>query len=88
MYSSSGMLNVHAKEQFVKQFEDIVDGVKQTKNKVKAKCEEEKSKRDALNTQLLQLIEHQRKYAATLKQFTKECERNELLMRELKRLQK
>lgn len=71
----------------MKQFEDIVDGVKQTRNKVKSKCEEEKLKRDTLNAQLLQLVEQQRKYAATLKQFTKECERNEELMRKWKSLQ-
>lgn len=81
------MLNLHSKDQFVQQFEDIVDGVRQTKIKVKNKCEEEKVKRDALNSQLLSLVEQQRKYAATLKQFTKECERNEQLLREMQSLQ-
>lgn len=82
------MLNLHAKDQFVKQLEDIVDGVKQMKNKVKLKCEEEKIKRDVLNAQLLQLVEQQRKYVAIMKQFIKECERNENLMREWKNLLK
>lgn len=75
---------MYAREQFVKQFEDIVEGVRQTRVKVKNKCDEEKSKRDSLNAQLLLLIEQQRKYAAMLKQFTKECDVNEQLLNELK----
>lgn len=78
------MSNLHAREQFVKQLEDIVDGVRQTKIKVKAKCDEEKTKRDSLNAQLLLLIEQQRKYATALKQFTRECDTNQMLMNELK----
>lgn len=78
------MLNLHAKEQFVKQFEEIVEGVRQTKVKVKTKCEDEKAKRDALNSQLISLVEQQRRYAAAMRQFTKDCERNEQLMAQLK----
>lgn len=85
---SSGLANVYAKEQFVAQFEIIVDGVRQTKQKVRNKFDDEKAKRDGLNAQLSSLVEQQRKYAAALKQFTKDCERNEQLMRELKQLKR
>lgn len=78
---------MHAKEQFVLQLEQIVDGVGQTKLKIKNKLETEKSKRDELNAQLSALIEQQRKYAVVLKQFTKDCERNEHLVKQLKALQ-
>lgn len=81
------MSNFHAREQFVKQFETIVDGVHQTKSKVCAKYEDEKTKRDALNAHLSSLVEQQRKYAAALKQFTKYCERNNQLVKQWKALQ-
>lgn len=67
--------------------EQTVDGVGQTKLKVRNKLEEEKSKRDALNVHLTGLVDQQRKYAVLLKQFTKDCERNELLIKQLKALQ-
>lgn len=78
---------MHAKEQFVAQLEQIVDGVGQTKLKIRNKLEDEKSKRDTLNSQLTALVEQQRKYAVVLKQFTKDCERNDQLVKKLKALQ-
>lgn len=81
------MSNIHAREQFVAQLEQIVDGVGQTKLKIRNKLEEEKGKRDALNSQLTALVEQQRKYAVVLKQFTKDCERNDQLIKKLKALQ-
>lgn len=81
------MSNMHAKEQFVLQLEQIVDGVGQTKLKIKNKLETEKTKRDELNAQLSALIDQQRKYAVVLKQFTKDCERNEHLLKQLAALQ-
>uniref|UniRef100_A0A0K8TQD0 Coiled-coil domain-containing protein 93 n=1 Tax=Tabanus bromius TaxID=304241 RepID=A0A0K8TQD0_TABBR len=84
---NEGMTNPHSRDQFIKQFEAIVDGVKQTKIKVQTKCDEEKAKRDNLNAQLMSLIEQQRKYAAAVKQLTKECQRNESLLLHLKSIQ-
>lgn len=78
---------MHAKEQFVLQLEQIVDGVGQTKLKIKNKLETEKAKRDEFNAELSSLVEQQRKYAVVLKQFTKDCDRNEQLMKQLKALQ-
>lgn len=69
------------------QMEQTVDGVGQTKIRVRNKLEEEKGKRDTLNAQLTGFVEQQRKYAVLLKQFTKDCERNELLIKQLKALQ-
>lgn len=81
------MSNMQAREQFVAQLEQIVDGVGQTKLKIRNKLDEEKSKRDTLNRQLTALVEQQRKYAVALKQFTKDCERNDQLVKKLKALQ-
>lgn len=81
------MSNMHSKDQFVLQMEQIVDGVGQTKLKICNKLDEEKLKRDTLNSQLTALVEQQRKYAIVLKQFTKDCERNDQLVKKLKALQ-
>ncbi|XP_050072525.1 coiled-coil domain-containing protein 93 [Anopheles maculipalpis] len=83
---ANAMQNPHSREQFVQQFETIVDGIRATKSKLKKKCDDEKAKRDGLNAQLLCLMEQQRKYAATVKQLTMECQRNEALMQHLKGL--
>lgn len=84
---NEGMTNPNAREQFIKQFEQIVAGVKQTQIKVKCKCDDEKAKRDGLNGQLMSLIEQQRKYAAAVKQLTKECQKNEALSARLKSIE-
>lgn len=68
------MTTPHSKEQFIKKFEDVTDGVKTAKEKIKRKNDDEKSKRDHLNTELLRFIELQRKYTAMIKQFKITCE--------------
>jgi len=70
----------------MKQFEQIVDGIKQNKYKITNKCDEEKLKRDNLNAELLILIEEQRKYALAVKQLTKEYQKNEILLGKLNKL--
>ncbi len=49
--------------------EQIVESVKQNRSKIDKRQQEEKSKRDVLNTQLTQLIEKARQYAKLLKDF-------------------
>lgn len=61
--------SANGKEQFLKQLEQIIDGVQQNRVKVERRQQEEKSKRDFLNTQLSQLIEKARQYAKVLKDF-------------------
>jgi hypothetical protein len=63
------MMTVSSKEQFLKKLEDINEGVQTTKTKFRKKCDDEKSKRDQLNSELLGLIELQRRYAGLIKQF-------------------
>lgn len=69
------MATVHSKEQFLKKFEEIVEGVSTSKSKVRRKNDDEKTKRDQLNAELLSFIELQRKYAALIKQFKMACEK-------------
>lgn len=74
MQSSAG------KEEFIKQFESIVENVKQTKVKVQNKCAEERRVRDQLSEKLLGLVEMQRRYVAAVRQLDIECRRNEMLV--------
>ncbi|XP_050084111.1 coiled-coil domain-containing protein 93 [Anopheles aquasalis] len=83
---ASAMQKPQTREQFIQQFDSIVEGIRTTKASLRRKCDEERSKRDALNGQLQLLVEQQRKYAATVKQLTLECQRNEALMQHLKAL--
>uniref|UniRef100_A0A8D8BTY6 Coiled-coil domain-containing protein 93 n=2 Tax=Culex pipiens TaxID=7175 RepID=A0A8D8BTY6_CULPI len=83
----NAMQTYNSREQFVQQFEQIVEGVRVNKTKVQKKCDDERAKRDALNAQLLALVEQQRKYAATVKQLTAECQRNEILQAKLQQVQ-
>lgn len=73
------------KEQFLKQFEQIVEGVKQNKEKVEKRKQEEKMKRDRFNDEHLDLIEKQRLYFKTVKDFKEECRKNEILLSKLGR---
>ncbi|XP_054740279.1 coiled-coil domain-containing protein 93 isoform X1 [Anastrepha obliqua] len=84
---NEGMTSAHGREEFIKQFEAIVAGVKQTEQKVRQKYNEECARRDALNTELQGLLELQRQYAAAVKQLTKECQRCEQLQQHLKSIQ-
>ena len=59
----------HGKENFLKQMESIVEGVRQSRLKIEKRQHEEKSKRDALNIQLSQLVEKARQYAKVFKDF-------------------
>ena len=63
------MASTSGKEQFLLQFEQIVEGIKQTKLKVETRRQNEKMKRDQLNETYLDLIEKQRLYYKAVKDF-------------------
>ncbi|EDW09048.1 coiled-coil domain-containing protein 93 [Drosophila mojavensis] len=85
---NEGMLSPHGREDFIRQFETIVDGVKSAQDKVRHKYNEERMRRDELNEELLGLLELQRQYATAVKQLTRECQRCEQLQQHLKSIQK
>lgn len=87
-FYSRAMQSPTAMEEYLKQFERIVESIRQKKSKVILKSNDEKAKRDGLNEILLSLLEQERKYAAAIKQFTRECQRNENLQNEIKNLLK
>lgn len=77
---NNAMASNSGKEQFLKQFELIVDGVQRNKAKVEKRYAEEKNRRDTLSRQLVTLMEQQRKYVAAVRQLTIECRKNETLL--------
>ena len=72
------------KTQFLKQFESIVAGTNSNKLKLEKKKQEEKMRRDQLNDQYLDLVEKQRLYFKTVKDFKEECRKNEILLSKFK----
>lgn len=73
-----------SKGEFLNQLEQIVDRIIQNKAKVEKKSLDEKKHRDTINDQLLDLVEKQRLYFKTVKDFKEECRKNELLVAKLK----
>ncbi|XP_055328932.1 coiled-coil domain-containing protein 93-like [Paramacrobiotus metropolitanus] len=69
-----------AKEQFIRQLEQILDSLRQTVSKAEKRRQTEKLKRDQLNDRYLELLEKQRLYHKLVKEFQQECARNEELI--------
>lgn len=81
---TEAMSNPATKDQFLEQFEQIVEGVKQNRLKVEKKRQEAKMSRDRLHDSLLELVDKQRLYFRTVKEFKEECRKNEVLVGKLK----
>lgn len=74
------MASPGTRDQFLRQMEQIVDGIRQNRNKMEKKKQENKMRRDQLNDEYLELLEKQRLYFKTVKEFKEECRRNEMLL--------
>ncbi|GBM68132.1 Coiled-coil domain-containing protein 93 [Araneus ventricosus] len=81
---TEAMASQASKVEFLAQLETIVERILQNKAKVEKKKLEEKKQRDMLNDQLLDLIEKQRLYFKTVKDFKEECRKNEIVVAKLK----
>uniref|UniRef100_A0A8C4IGJ9 Coiled-coil domain-containing protein 93 n=1 Tax=Dicentrarchus labrax TaxID=13489 RepID=A0A8C4IGJ9_DICLA len=73
-----------AKDQFLRQMEQIVEGIKQNRIKMEKKKQENKMRRDQLNDEYLELLDKQRLYFKTVKDFKEECRKNEMLLSKLR----
>ncbi|KFP03403.1 Coiled-coil domain-containing protein 93, partial [Calypte anna] len=73
-----------SREQFLRQMEQIVEGIKQNRMKMEKKKQENKMRRDQLNDEYLELLEKQRLYFKTVKEFKEKGRRNEMLLSKLK----
>ncbi|XP_070575320.1 coiled-coil domain-containing protein 93-like [Ptychodera flava] len=82
---TQAMSSISNKEQFLKQFEQIVEGIKSNRTKVEKKKQEAKMRRDHLNDTYLDLIDKQRLYFKTVKDFKEECRKNEILLSKLQK---
>lgn len=76
---TTAMSSLNTRDQFLSQFQQIVDGICQNNIRVEKKKQEEKMKRDQLNDTYLDLVEKQRLYFKTVKDFKEECRKNEIL---------
>lgn len=81
---SRAMASTGSREQFLRQMEQIVEGIKQNRMKMEKKKQENKMRRDQLNDEYLELLEKQRLYFKTVKEFKEECRKNEMLLSKLK----
>eukprot|EP00051_Salpingoeca_urceolata_P018063 m.251557 g.251557 ORF g.251557 m.251557 type:complete len:624 (-) comp19111_c3_seq4:97-1968(-) len=73
------------KAQFLQQFEGIVAGITKNKLKVDERLAREKTRRDELSDAYLDLIDKERQYYKTVKDYEAECSKNEVLLAKLKR---
>ncbi|XP_078259583.1 coiled-coil domain-containing protein 93 isoform X2 [Rhinoraja longicauda] len=78
------MASPATREQFLRQMEQIVEGIKQNRMKLEKKKQENKMRRDQLNDEYLELLEKQRLYFKTVKEFKEECRKNEMLLNKLR----
>ncbi|KAG1937685.1 paramyosin-like protein [Pimephales promelas] len=78
------MASSGSKEQFLRQMEQIVEGIKQSRIKMEKKRQENKMRRDQLNDEYLELLDKQRLYFKTVKDFKEECRKNEMLLSKLR----
>ncbi|XP_006868802.1 PREDICTED: coiled-coil domain-containing protein 93 [Chrysochloris asiatica] len=81
---SQAMASSAARDQFLRQMEQIVEGIKQSRMKMEKKKQENKMRRDQLNDQYLELLEKQRLYFKTVKEFKEEGRKNEMLLAKVK----
>lgn len=66
------MSSARKREEFMTQFESIVDWVNQTVKKVEEKFNSEKARKTILHDEYTRLIDIQRQYAAALKKLAAE----------------
>ncbi|XP_047226637.1 coiled-coil domain-containing protein 93 isoform X2 [Girardinichthys multiradiatus] len=78
------MSSAATKDQFLRQMEQIVEGIKQSRIKMEKKKQENKMRRDQLNDEYLELLDKQRLYFKTVKDFKEECRKNEMLLSKLR----
>lgn len=79
-----GMSTDKNKELFLKQVQEILNGIKQDRERLERRRADEKEERDRLNAMYMELVEKQRSYYKTVRDFQEECRKNEVLAAKLK----
>lgn len=75
------LISSKSKEEFLEQFQNIIENVRSSKSKAEQKLDKEKQTRDQLSDTLHSLVEQQRKYVAAIKQLGVECRKQEILVK-------
>ncbi|XP_063925320.1 coiled-coil domain-containing protein 93 [Zophobas morio] len=78
------VLSSGGKDEFLQQFQGVIEGVKQSKKKVEKQVMDERRKRDQLSSMLQVLVEQQRKYVAAVRELSIECKKHEILLAQQK----
>lgn len=73
-----------SKEEFLRQLEKIIQGVKTTEEKLQKKLTQEKDKRYNCNETHMELVDKQRAYFKTVREFQEECKKAEILLSKMK----
>jgi hypothetical protein len=84
---NAAMANPGAKQAFLQQFEAIIKGVDDSHKKQKAILERKDKEVEELKVKNQQLVDQQRLYFKTVKDFQEECNKNEWLLQKLEQLQ-
>lgn len=82
-FEQASVQSAQSKTEFLQQLEKIVHGVKQMKDKVEKRKAKEKDKRDSLNDKYMELVEKQRLYFKTVRDFQEECKKSEIIQSKL-----
>jgi hypothetical protein len=80
------MSSERSKELYLKQFDQILENIRNEKTKFEKKQEEEKTQKDRANDDYLSLVDKQRQYYKTVKEFQEECRKNEVLLMKVQSL--
>jgi hypothetical protein len=82
----TAMSSERSKELYLKQFDQILENIRNEKTKFEKKQEEEKTQKDRANDDYLSLVDKQRQYYKTVKEFQEECRKNEVLLMKVQSL--
>lgn len=74
------VLSITNKKEFLKQLENIVEGVKLSKRNVDGRLQAQKQKRDQFYTTLQGYTEQQRHYVFAVRQLGIECKKHENIL--------
>ncbi|XP_045476300.1 coiled-coil domain-containing protein 93 [Harmonia axyridis] len=77
------MRSKEGKEEFLQQFSNILEGIKQSKLKLEQRLLQEKKKRDEMSDSLHGYIELNRKYANAIKELKMEFQKNEEIIKNI-----
>jgi len=80
------IVNIENGFMFLQQFEQLVEGAKQSKVGIEKKRADVKANKDKLNDEYLRLVEEGRRYHSVVQEFQDECKKTEMLVAKCKEM--